>query len=433
MVLKELGEDDFKDKLETKLYTIVDEAVLARDLAVIEKQYLDKGYYLAKASYSLTDAGPNEVELVYQVEEGAVVKVGSVDVVGNKYFSSEEIVSKLFLRPFSRMSTFASPGSIYQDDFLKRDLEFLSYLYRDQGFAKVKVGRPTTLLDADRAFVRLGFEVEEGLQYNTGSIEFRGDILFPVEELKEEMSLKSGELFRYSRFQKDVDHLVDKYGDLGYAFVDVNPIPEFDEGTTPPRVNLVFEIAKGDKVFFGSMTVVGNSKTRDNVVRREMEVAEAQLYSGTGLTKSKTNLERLGFFEEIQLIRSRDPKNQSLLDYKVRVKEKPTGQLQAAIGFQPGQDTPGNKFFGQLRYNEENQSGYGWSTGLSGKWNGQKNYGLIYLLPILGFMTASGFLAQIFSSTIRLEILLKISTLKKVSMALVGRLVVGLLSLFKRV
>src|SRR5690606_32837664 len=147
----------------------------------------------------------------------------------------------------------------------------------------------------------------------------------------------------------------------------VNPKTKFNRDTTPPTVEIDYEITKGEKVYFGEMTIVGNAKTRDNVIRRELEVSDAALYSGTGLSASKRNIERLGFFEEVQTIRQRDEENPNLLNYKFRVKETPTGQLQAALGFQPGGSTPESQWFGQGRYNEENQSGYGWRTSISGK------------------------------------------------------------------
>ena len=370
--LEELKEDDFKDKLETKLYTIVNEATITADLGVIEKQYIDKGFYLAKATYTLDSKDANEVNLVFHIEEGGKVQVGDSLILGNNFFTDTELISRMFSRPMTRASAFANPGSLFQDDNVKKDLEVLSYLYRDQGFAKVKVAKPLQVLDSDREYVRLTYQVEEGLQYYVNKIDISGDLLYTKEELLELMKLKPTGLFKFSFFQKDVDMLVDKYGDLGYAFVDVNPKTTFnDEKRT---VDIDYEITKGEKVYFGKMTIIGNAKTRDNVIRREFEVHDSELYHGTGLAKSKSNIERLGFFEEVQAIKSRDEESQSILNYKFKVKEKPTGQLQAAIGFQPGQGTSQNNWFGQGRYNEENQSGKGWKTNLTGRWNGDKNY-----------------------------------------------------------
>ena len=374
--LEELKEDDFRQKLETQLYTIVDEGAITNDVRMIEKSYLEKGFYLAKASYKL-DVNPenkNEVTLTFTIEEGGKVLVGDVFIMGNEYFTDTEIIDKFISRPHTRSSFLSGPGSVYNDEFVKRDAEVLAFLYKDQGFAEVKVASPTQVMDQDRSYVRLTFELEEGVQYSIGSIKVSGDILYPQEQLIEWMELKNGDLFRFSQFRRDVEMLVDRYGDKGYAFVDVNPKTRFDRDNK--LVHLDYEITKGEKVYFGEFTFVGNTKTRDNVIRRELEVADGELYSGTRLTASKRNIERLGFFEEVQSIKRRDEKNPNVLHYKFRVKEKPTGQLQAAIGFSPSAQGGENQFFGQGRYSEENQSGKGWKTQLTARWNGGKNYAL---------------------------------------------------------
>ena len=374
--IEELKEDDFKDKLETKVYTIVNESSINNDLRMIEKQYLEKGYYLAKASYKL-EANPDndhEVTLSYNIEEGGKVLVGDVHIMGNNFFSDADLIDKFFSRPYTRMSNLSAPGSVYNDEFIKRDTEVLSYLYKDQGFAEVNVGIPIKVIEEDRCYVRLTFELEEGIQYSVGGIEISGDVLYPIEEIKEWMTLKPDELFRFTNFRKDVEMLIDKYGDKGYAFVDVNPKHRYDR--EKKLVYLNYEIAQGEKVYFGDFTFIGNTKTRDNVLRRELNVADGELYSGTRLTSSKTNMERLGFFEEVQTVRQRDEKQPQILHYKFKVKEKPTGQLQAALGFSPGAEAAENKWFGQGRYSEENQSGKGWRSNVTGRWNGGKNYSL---------------------------------------------------------
>ncbi len=367
-------QEDLKDKLDTKLYTIVNEASINSDLRVIEKQYAEKGFYLASATYKLESKSPSEVALKYVATEGEKVRIGEVHILGNEFFKDAELIDKLMTRPLTRGSSFSSVGSMYNDDFVNRDLEFLSLFYRDYGFAKIKVAKPIIQLESDRQFANVTFQVEEGQQYNVSSIDVVGDLLFPKEELLEAMKLKPGELFRYSRFRADIEMLIDKYGDLGYAFVDVDPRTPFDDDKK--TVALTYNITKGDKVYFGKLNITGNGKTRDNVIRRELEIADTELYSGTRLRASKSNIERLGFFEEVQSIKSRDPNNPQVLDYQFKVKEKATGQLQAALGFQPGSAQSDQTWFGQGRYNEENQSGKGWKTNVTGKWNGSRTYDL---------------------------------------------------------
>lgn len=374
--LEEMGEDDFRDKLETQLYTIVDEGAINNDVRMIEQSYLEKGFFLAKASYKLEPNPDNEheVTLHFIVDEGGKVLVGDVYILGNEYFSDAELVNQFASKPYTRSSFISGPGSVYNEDFVKRDTEFLAYLYKDQGFAEVQVATPSKVMDQDREFVRLTFEVEEGIQYSIGSIDVSGDLLYEKDQLREWMSLKEGELFRFSVFRRDVEMLIDKYGDKGHAFVDVNPKTRFDPENKVVHLN--YDITKGEKVYFGEFTFVGNTKTRDNVIRRELEVADGGLYSGTRLSESKRNIERLGFFEEVQSIKRRDPGNPNVLHYKFKVKEKPTGQLQAALGFSPNAQAGENQWFGQGRYSEENQSGRGWKTNFTGRWNGGNNYSL---------------------------------------------------------
>ncbi len=371
--MNELKEDDLKAKLETKIFTILNEGKLTADLRIIEKQYAEKGYYLARATYKVEPTEENEIRLKYIVEEGGKVQVADVKILGNTFFTEGDIINKLQGRPYTRSSAFGS-SSIYQDDFVKNDLSLIGYLYRDSGFAEVKVAKPHLLLDEDKEFVRATYKVEEGIQYDIGTIDVSGDVLFPKEELFEAMKLKPGKLYRISFINKDIEMLVDKYGDLGYAYADINPIVTYDREKKLLSIN--YEVNKGDKVYFGEMQILGNTKTRDNVLRREFEVADSELYSGTKLTNSKKNATRLGFFEDIQVLKERDNDDSTLLNLKTKVKEKPTGQLQAAVGYTPQQKNNSSGFFGQGKYDEQNQSGRGYKNSLTLRWSDNKTYSL---------------------------------------------------------
>jgi len=372
--LGEVKEEDLKEKLETKLFTIVNEGKITGDLRAIEKVYADKGYYLARVSYQLEKTGANEVTLKYIVDEGGMVQVSDVTVVGNEYFSDADLIQKMASQPFTRSSAYGS-SALFKDDFVKNDLGLLQWIYKDNGFAEVQVAKPHQVLDPDRHFVRITYKVEEGIQYSVGTLDVSGDLLFNKDDLIKDMKLKANGLFRYGQFTRDIEMLTDKYGDLGYAYADVNPIVTFDKEKKLANIN--YEIAKGEKVYFGEMTIIGNTKTRDNVLRREFKVNDAELYHSTGLSNTKKELGRLGFFEDIQILKERNPKDETILDMKYKVKEKPTGQLQASVGFTPPQGGASKSgFFGQGAYDEQNQSGHGYKTSLHGKWDGSRNYSL---------------------------------------------------------
>ena len=368
--MNEVKEDDVKEKIESKLYTIVNEAKITGDLRAIEKVYAEKGFYLTRVTFALE----KDVTLKYIITEGGVLQVSDVAVIGNRFFSDAELIQKLASQPFTRTSAYGS-SSLFKDDFIKNDLGYLNYIYRDNGFAEVQVGKPIQVLDPDRNFVKITYKLTEGIQYNVGTVDVTGDLLFTKEELFKVMKLKPGKLFRYSQFTHDIEMLNDKYGDLGYAYADVNPVVTYDKEKN--LANIIYEIAKGEKIYFGNMTIIGNTKTRDNVMRRDFKVSDAELYHSTGLTNTKGELTRLGFFEEVQILKERNTNDETILDLKYKVKEKPTGQLQASVGYTPPQGG-GSKsgVFGQGAYDEQNQSGFGYKTGLHGKWDGDKNYSL---------------------------------------------------------
>ena len=188
---------------------------------------------------------------MFKVEEGGKVLIGDVEILGNKYFTDYELIEKFLSKPFTRTSIISAPGSVYNEEFVKRDTEIIGYLYKDKGFAEVQVGKTFKMIDQERRFVKLTFQVEEGVQYRIGGIDVSGDIEYPKEEILKWMKLKKNELFRFSYLRKDIEKIVDKYGDKGYAYVDVNPKHRFDRDKR--LVYLNYDITKGDKVYFGDI------------------------------------------------------------------------------------------------------------------------------------------------------------------------------------
>ena len=219
--MNEVKEEDVKEKLETKLYTIVNEGTITGDLRAIEKVYAEKGFYLARVTYVLEKTGPNDVALKYVVDEGGMVQVSDVTIIGNEYFSDGDLIQKMASQPLTRSASYGS-SALFKDDFVKNDLGFLQWIYKDNGFAEVQVSKPHQVLDPDRHYVRLTYTVEEGIQYNVGTIDLSGDLLFPKDEMIKLMKLKSNTLFRYGYFTRDIEMMTDKYGDLGYAYTDIN-------------------------------------------------------------------------------------------------------------------------------------------------------------------------------------------------------------------
>ncbi len=373
--LKEFSDEDIRKQLETKLYTIVNDGTITSDIRNIEKKYVEKGYYLSKVTFRLDEKNQDEATLIFHVEENEQVLVGNIHFIGNKFFTDVDLMERLGSQPYTRLAAFGS-SSLYKTEMISRDTEILSFLYQDQGFAEVKVSKPVVFLDRDKKFVDITYTIEEGPQYKVEGIKVSNDVgphLYLEEDLIKIMKLKNGDLFRYSYFAKDVEQLIEKYGDLGYAFVDVNPKTSFNKELK--TVSLDYEIDKGNQIYFGQILIKGNSKTRDNVIRRELEVFDGELYSGTKLAKSKQNISRLGFFEDVKFLKERDEKQSALMNLKLGIKEKSTGHFQAALGFIPKGET-NEKWYGQGTYEEKNQFGRAWEASFTARYTNLKDYQL---------------------------------------------------------
>ena len=368
-----IDEEKLREGLQTQLYAVVDEDKIAEDVRMIEQKYAQKGFYLAQITYSLQKVGENEVVLQFKVVEHHKVEVASVSILGNKHFSDEQLISKMLLQPATRAPKFKALTN-FQEEVLKHDTGQLSLLYKNAGFIKVKIAETVLQLSSDRRAMHITYKIEEGSQYRVGSLAVSGDLLLSSEKLLQAMSLKAGELFRFNRFRSDIEGLMNRYGDFGFAYTDVEPVTKIDE--KKHEVHLDYRINKGDKIYFGKIEITGNHKTRDNVIRRELEIRDGDLYSGTKMRRSRENVQRLGFFNSVQISKERDKKHKDLLHVRVEVEERSTGQIHAAAIFTPAGGSVQSGWAGQGRYDEKNQLGKGWSTNITGKWSGKKNFSL---------------------------------------------------------
>ncbi|MFN3454233.1 MAG: outer membrane protein assembly factor BamA, partial [Pseudobdellovibrio sp.] len=183
----------------------------------------------------------------------------------------------------------------------------------------------------DKKSIYITYHIEEGSQYSVGEIDFAGDLLFSKSELYDTVQIKDSGIFSVEVMRKDIVDLQAKYGDLGYAFANV--IPRYNFREDDKKVDLVFEFEKGNKVYFGDITVTGNSKTRDKVVRRELRIEEGELYNETRKRKSQENIQRLGFFEEVNFKTSTPPEKPDQLNIEIVVKERSTGQIQLTAAY----------------------------------------------------------------------------------------------------
>jgi outer membrane protein insertion porin family len=351
----QISTDDLKNTLTLKTYDIYDENVVRESVRKLTKYYEDKGYYLAKVDYSVRPSKEKDmVELLFRVREYDKVKIRKITFLGNKAFSDDQL--KRVLRNTSEGGFFSwatSSGNFKELDF-KTDLQYLQYWYLNEGHVRFRYDPPIVTVSEDKKWVFITIKVQEGEKYKMASIDFNGDLLFPKDELFNTLTLKEGDYFSISKRNSDILALTEKYQDLGYA--NVNVVPNLDVHDDSLTVTTNYEFEKGTLVHFGRITVKGNTKTRDKVIRRELKIREGELYSGSGMRVSKENVERLGFFdqESVQLQTKSPTGRPDIMDVEVNVKERPTGQFQLGAGY-----ATTTKFFFTTQISESNFLGKG--------------------------------------------------------------------------
>ncbi len=354
----EVNDDDLIEASGLKAYQILNMSKVNKAIEKMVKLYEDKGFFLARINYELTDDTPGEgVKLRFKIEENDHVVLKKITILGNYQISDQRIKSVMSSQEGGFFSFLSGSGSFKQDAF-DRDMAIINYLYYNEGFVDVKIDRPQVYVTPDKKSIYITLRVEEGIQYHVGEVDFAGDLLFSEKELLESIEIKDSDIFAYDVLQRDISNLQAKYGDLGYAFANVIPRPRRRE--KDKKVDVTFEFEKGHKVYFGQINVVGNSRTRDKVVRRELQIREGELYNETRKRESLANVQRLGYFDEVQFNTSTPEGHPDLLNIDITVKERNTGSIQVGAGYS---SYSGATFQGQV--NQSNLFGYGYKLGAS--------------------------------------------------------------------
>jgi outer membrane protein insertion porin family len=347
----EVGLDKINEVLDIKKDQIIDPAKIKRNVEKIKDLYVEKGYYLADITSDIQRKDDQHVDVYFIVDEHAKVEVRQVRFLGNEHIKTEELKSAMGTQEGGWLSFITSSGT-YREDAFDRDTLLIQAYYYDHGYINVKIGKPEIELSADKQYLYITMPIEEGEQYRLGKIDFRGDLLEPKETYFRRMSVHSGETFNRSHLGQDIVHLNDSYKDEGYAFVNIQPLTAIDAQAR--TVDVVFDVQKGNQVYFGRINIRGNTKTRDKVIRRELRVYEGELYNQSRLDRSKRLVQALGFFEKVELSTKTEESDANKVDVNIEVTERATGTFQIGAGFSSVEN-----FIGQAQISQNNLFGRG--------------------------------------------------------------------------
>lgn len=324
-----LTADELQEATGLRPYQLLNYTKLNESIELIESAYEEEGYFLTEVNYEVLNETKQSAEIDFKINEGQKVKVKSIQFTGNSQIKSAELKKFMATREAGFFTGLSKSGAYKQEAF-DQDIQRLNFYYLDKGYLKAKVEKPSVQMSPDRSGLAINIPVFEGIKYTVGDILFDGDLLYSESELEEAISTKPGEIFSYSKLQRDIQAITEKYGDQGFAYT--NPIPRPRMNDETEIVDILFEIDKGQKVYIGNINVVGNTHTRDKVLRRELKLSEGDMYNETLKQKSLANVRRLGFFEDIKFQTKTPPGRDDIMDIDIRVKERNTGALQISAG-----------------------------------------------------------------------------------------------------
>lgn len=354
----EVETDDLKEATGLKEFEILNMTRIREATEKLQKLYEDKGFFLAKITPRVETVTEGEsVRVVFNIQENDKVKVKRITILGNKNIPDGKLKGAMQTQEGGFFS-FVSGSGAYKQDMFERDIQLLNYLYFNEGYVQVKIDRPQIYVTPDKKGIYITIRVDEGDRFRVGTVDFAGDLLFDRDDLFNTIEIDGSGWYKHETLLKDIREIQAKYGDLGYAYANIIPRTRVRE--KDKEVDITFEIDKGNKIYFGKINVIGNTKTRDKVVRRELKIREGELYNETRKRESIANIQRLGYFDEVNFNSKTPVDDPDSMDIDIVVKERNTGSIQVGAGY-----STYSQFIFNGQVNQINLFGRGQKLGLS--------------------------------------------------------------------
>ncbi len=296
----------------------------------LNRQYFSRGKYGVKITSTVTHLERNRVGVDIEISEGLTARIKKINIIGNKAFEDEELLDELQLGVPAWYAIFSSRDK-YSKQALAGDLETLRSYYLDRGYIDFKIDSTQVSITPDKKDIYITIALTEGDVFTLSDIKLAGELELPEDELFPLIHLRRGEVFSRKRLTASADRLNSKYSDAGYAFANVNSIPDIDRENH--TVVITFFVDPGKRVYVRYINIAGNASTRDEVIRREMRQMESAWFSGEKTRLSRERLQRLGFFNEVNMETPAVIGSTDLVDVNINVSEAASGSLSAGVGY----------------------------------------------------------------------------------------------------
>ncbi|WP_420432561.1 outer membrane protein assembly factor BamA [Hyphobacterium sp.] len=346
-----VDDDAINEEIQAQPRAIFTRARVQADVQRIIEVYRRSGRFAAQVTPRIVELPQNRVDLVFEISEGPVTGVRRVNFIGNESYSDRELRREL-VTVESRWWRFFSTNDNYDPDRLEYDRELLRQFYQNRGYADFRVVSAVAELTPDQEDFYITFTLDEGDIYTFGDITVETELPdIDPERLVGFLPVRTGALFQGELIEESVDTLNFAVGATGYAFVNI--VPDISRNREDRTVDVVFEIEEGPRVYIERIDVVGNTRTLDHVIRRELELVEGDAFNRSLIDRSQSRVRRLGFFEEVEIteVQGSSPDRARL---QVAVTEQPTGELAFGAGF-----SSTDAFLVDLSISERNLRGRG--------------------------------------------------------------------------
>jgi outer membrane protein insertion porin family len=322
-----IKDEKLLEALDIKSGSILNINDVRKNIQRIEVAYKEKKYNNVKVTYKTNELQDNLVDLVFIIEEGEKVQIKEISLVGNKAFPEKKLKKIMKTKVKGFFSWITSAGE-YNTDILNQDMALLSAFYHNSGYIKARVADPEVVQKDNWIYITI--KLEEGERYKVNGVDVDGELILPKEQLLAGLQISKEEYFNREVLRKDMLALTELYSNYGYAYADASP--DVREDSEKKEVSITYVLTKGEQVYFDKIMIAGNTKTRDKVIRRELEVQEQGLYNGALLKRSVRNLNRLNYFQDVKVdkVKGEQPDTMSL---KINVEEKPTGSFTFGGGY----------------------------------------------------------------------------------------------------
>jgi len=311
---------------------IFDRSALDRAEQELKRQYITRGKYAARVETTVTPLDRNRVAINFTLNEGDTANIARINIVGNKTFSEKQLRSEISLSTPNWLSWYTKDDQ-YSKQKLQADLEALRSFYQNRGYLEFQIESTQVSISPDKDEVYVTINLNEGNKFSVSGVQIAGELVVSEPELRRLLAVKPGDTFSRSAMQVSVKNMSERLGIDGYAFANVNAVPDIDRAKN--TVAFTFYVDAGRRVYVRKINIGGNPKTRDEVIRREFRQVEGAWYDGTRIERSKVRVRRLGYFEEgsVNIETPPVPGTTDQVDIELSVAEKNTGNLLAGVGY----------------------------------------------------------------------------------------------------